>query len=65
MRSRTTPVPLLKARIAANNSRFFVKRGAKAKSPGSKRTDTRKAMESIRSLPETILFREIPDAFRR
>jgi hypothetical protein len=57
--------PLLSARTTAYNSKFFVKRGAKVRSPGRKRTDTRKARETIRSLPETILFREILDVFRR
>jgi len=65
IRSRTTPAPLLNARIMAYNSKLLVKRGAKVRSPGRKRTDTRKARETIRSLPETILFREIPDVLCR
>ena len=59
------PAPLLNARIAANDSRFFVKRGAKVMSPGIRRTDTRKAREMLLSLPESILFRETHDVLHR
>jgi hypothetical protein len=65
IRSKTTPAPLLSARTAANDSKFFVKREAKVNSPGRRRTNRRKAREIPRSLPERILFREIEDVLRR
>jgi hypothetical protein len=42
-----------------------VKKETKAKSPGRRKTDVKKAREIARSLPERTLFREIWDVFRK
>jgi hypothetical protein len=65
IRSKTTPAKLLRASTAENSSKCFVKRGTKVTTPGRKRTDARKAREIVRSLPESILFRDIQDVLHR